>query len=207
MIHERTVLLSIFLLITAAALPQGRGGAGGKGTGQGSSGQSGGYGRQGQGPQGQGQGQQGDPSGGGQQEQKHIRATEEQRDQIKDCEKEAKNIRNQVQRMAQTPAGKFNADEARRRMDQIQNQLRVMEQEHERLMNGLDESQRQAFGEQIQNANRLREEFQSRLRLMNSELGQPNPDPERVRERAREMEQTMKAWEKEYQAVYSLTRS
>ncbi len=108
--------------------------------------------------------------------------------------------------MAQTSDKKFNADEARRQRDQIRTQLQAMEQEHERLMNGLDPNQQQAIREQIQNMNRLQQATRSEFQRMNSEMEQANPDAARVKERAREMEQAMKDWSKEYQALHSQTQ-
>ncbi len=145
-------------------------------------------------------------SGRGDMDQKRIHATQQQRDQIRTCSKQADEVRKQVRKMAQTSDKKFNADEARGQRDQIRTQLQAMEQEHERLMNGLDPNQQQAFREQIQNMNRLQQTTRSEFQRMNSEMEQANPDATRVKERAREMEQAMKDWSKEYQALHSRTQ-
>ena len=78
-----------------------------------------------------------------------------------------------------------------------------MEQEHERLMNGLDPSQQQAWQERIRNMNQSREQLNTRIQQMDKELATPNPDAKRVAERAREMEQIMNNWRKEYKALSS----
>jgi hypothetical protein len=201
MMKKTTALFSILLLAAATAVAQGRGGGQGQGQGRG---QGSGQG-QGQG-QGQPQGQGGTQAGHGDMDQKRIHATQQQRDQIRDCSKQADSVRKQVRKMAQTSDNKFNADEARRQRDQIQTQIRAMEQEHERLMNGLDANQQQAFKQQIQNMNRLQQETRSEFQRMNSELEPANPDAARVKERAREMEQTLKDWSKEYEALHSQTQ-
>jgi hypothetical protein len=125
---------------------------------------------------------------------------------MRTCSKQADKVRNQIREMSQTSDKKFNAGEARRQRDQVQEQFRAMEQEHERLMNGLDANQQQALKGQIQNMNRLHEQVRSEFQQMNSELEPVNPDPARVRERAREMEQIMKDWSQEYQALHSQTQ-
>jgi basic membrane lipoprotein Med (substrate-binding protein (PBP1-ABC) superfamily) len=198
-----TVLFSILLLAAATASAGGGGGGGGQGQGSGQGqGQGSGLG----GGQGQQQGQGGTQAGRGDMDQQRVHATKEQRDQIRTCSKQADEIRQQARKMTQTSAKKFNADEARQQRDQIQTQLRAMEQEHERLMNGLDPNQQQALQEQIQNMNRLRQQTRSEFQQMNSELEPANPDAARVKERAREMEQTMKDWSKEYQTLHSQTQ-
>ncbi len=200
MTKKVTVLFSIFLLAAATAFAQGRGGRQGQGQGS-AQGQQSGQGQwQGQGQQ---QGQGGMQAGRGDMDQKRIHATKQQRDQIRTCSEQADGIRKQVRKMAQTSEKKFNADEARQQRDQIKNQIRAMEQEHERLMNALDAGQQQAWQEQIQNMNRLRQEVRSQFQRMDSELSPPNPDAVRVAERAREMEQTMKDWNKQYQTLHS----
>jgi hypothetical protein len=197
MMKKVAVLFSIILLAAATALAGG--GGGGQGQGQGS-GQGKGQG------QGQQQGQGDTQAGRGDMDQQRIHATKEQRDQIRTCSKQADEIGKQVRKMAQTSDKKFNADEAQQQRDRIQTQLRVMEQEHERLMNGLDPNQQQTFKEQIQNMNRLRQQTRSEFQQMNSELEPANPNAARIKERAREMEQTMKDWSKEYQTLHSQTQ-
>ena len=202
MMKKITVLLSMLLLAAATVFAQGRGGGQGKGGGQGQS-QGQGQGQaQGQG-QGQGQGQDSVQAGGGNTEQKHVRVTTQQRNQIHTCDQQANKIRTQARKLAQTPAKKFNANEARGQSQQIQDQIRAMEQEHERLMNGFDGSQQQAWQEQIQNTNRLRQQANSQMQQLNSELSSANPDSVRVAERARELERTMETWRKQYQEIYS----
>jgi hypothetical protein len=78
-----------------------------------------------------------------------------------------------------------------------------MEQQHEQLMNGLDAGQRNAWREQIQNTLNLRQETRSRFQRLDSELSGPAPNAARVAEHAREMEQTMKEWHRQYQTLLS----
>ena len=107
--------------------------------------------------------------------------------------------------MSQAGGGKFNAGEAKQQQAKIREGVRAMEQEHERLMNGLDPAQQQALQERIRNMNQHREQINMELRNMDRELGAPNPDAKRVAERAQEMERVMNNWRKEYKALSSET--
>lgn len=152
--------------------------------------------------QGQGQGHPGMSGGDSQMERKRIHATQQQRDQIRDCDKLADGIRKQARKMSQASGKKFNAEEANQQHSQIRNQLQAMEKEHERLMNGLDAGQQQAWQEQIRNMNRYREQLKVQQQQMEAEL-QNNPDPRRVAEQAKEMERTMNNWRNQYRVLSS----
>ncbi len=203
MLKKTLILFPIVLLALSLAFPQGRGGRQGQGQGPGSgqgpgpgSGQGLGTGQE------QGQSQSGSKAGSGQMEQQRIKATTQQRDQMRTCDKLADNIRKQARKMSQTSTGSFNADQAVRQQNQIRDQVRTMEQEHERLMNGLDPTQQQAWQEQIRNMDQLRQRANSQLQQMEGEL-KGNPDAKRVTERARELEQTMNNWRNQYRVLSS----
>jgi hypothetical protein len=190
------ILFPIFLLVISAGFSQGRGGK--QGQGQGSN--------QGQGQgqwQGQSQGQGNAQTGSADMERKRIQATQQQRDQIRSCDKLADGIRKQARKMAQTSGSKFNVDETNRQQNQIREQFMAMEQEHERLMNGLDSNQQLAWQEQIKSMNQLRQEVHSQLKQMDAETRSTQPDAERVAERAREIERNMNNWRKEYNSLSS----
>ncbi len=202
MLKKCLILSSLLMLSMAIAFPQGRGG--GKGQG-GSRGQGQGQGAgMGQGS-GQGGGQYGTQAGDAQKQQKRTRITSEQRNQIRNCDQTADGVRKQARKMSQAGGGKFNAGEAKQQQAKIREGVRAMEQEHERLMNGLDPAQQQALQERIRNMNQHREQINMELRNMDRELGAPNPDAKRVAERAQEMERVMNNWRKEYKALSSET--
>ncbi len=196
MSKKSTIAFAVFLLLLSTAFAQGRGGRHGQQQTQGQ-GQ-----KQGQGPgwrQGQGSAQ----SGSTQMEQKRIRATTHQRDQIRSCSKLADGIRKQARKMAQTREGKFNADQALQQRNQIRDQIRSMDQEHERLMNGFDATQKQAWQEQIKNTAQLRQQLNAQMQQMDTEFNSANPDTKRVAERAREIEQTMNNLRTQYGVLSS----
>lgn len=193
MLKRTLVIFPILLLMLSIAFPQGKGGGKGGGSGQG---------------QGQGQGRvMGQGQGGGQQtnaqmEQKRIKATKQQRDQIRSCNMLADDVRKQARKMAKDSGKKLNHGQLVQQQTHIRNQLRQIEQEQERLMNGLDKNQQQAWQEQIRNMNQLRQQMNVHQQQMDDEL-KGNPDARRVAERAREMERTMNEWKKQYGVLSS----
>ena len=204
MLKKSLIVFPIFLLLLSTAFPQGKGGGGGgKGQGQGmGQGQGQGVGQgQGQG-MGQGQGQGGGQATNAQMEHKRIKATEQQRDQIRSCDKLADDIRKQTRKMAKDSGKNLNPGQLNQQQVHVRNQIRKMEQEHEQLMNGLDANQRQAWQEQIRNMNQLRQQLNLHQQQMDDEL-KGNPDAKRVAERAREMERTMNEWKKQYGVLSS----
>jgi len=202
MLKKTLIFLPILLLVLATAFPQGRGGSRGGSQGQGQG--QGQRGNQGVG-QGSGQGRYDNRGQGGSvtMEQKRVHATQQQRKQIQSCNKIADGIRKQAREMAQAKEGNFKAAKAIQQQSQIRNQLKNMEQEHAQLMNGLDPAQNQAWQEEIRNMNQFRQRLNEQMKHVDDELGSPNPDAKRVAERAREMEQIMNNWRKEYNTLSS----
>jgi len=197
---KKTILsLAVAVVFGATFLPaQGRGGGGQRG------------GSQGQRPSmGQGQrqgGQMGSPTAKTtrQQDRDRIRATDQQRDRLRTCDQTAQHIRTQARQMAQDARGsQFNADQARQQRDQIRERLQTMQQEHQQLMNGLSTEQREAMQNRIENMQQIRERVNNRLQQVDAELNQDNPDAKLIRQRARDMEKSMKEWQNQYRKMQS----
>lgn len=204
MLKNTLIQFALLLLLVPVAFPQGKGGGGSRGQG-GGQGQAAGMGQGAGQQQTAGQAQPGAQAGDTQRDQKRTRITTQQRDQIRACDKLADGLRKQARAMSQAGGKQFNAAEANKQQRQIREQLRTMEQEHERLMNGLNTDQQKALQERIRNMNQSRERINLQVQQMDRELGAPNPDAKRVAERAQEMEQIMNNWRKEYKALASET--
>lgn len=192
--RTRTVIL-IALICTALplAFPQGKGGQriGGRGSGQG----QGQQGRSGSSDRGYGNTER---------ERDRARVSRQQRDQVKNCDRSADAVRNQARKMAKYGQGAgFDADNARRDRDRLQEQVRIMQQEHQRLMQGLNPGQQQALESHIRNMNRLQERLNAHMENMNSELGKNAPNGMRVAEQARELERVSREWREQYRAMQS----
>jgi hypothetical protein len=192
MLKKSLIVFPIFLLVLSAAFPQGKGG-GGKGQGQGQG--------MGQG-QGQGQGQGGQQAMNAQMEQKRIKTTTQQREQIRSCDKLADDIRKQTRKMAKDSGKNLNTGQLNQQQVHVRNQIRKMEQEHAQLMNGLDANQRQAWQEQIRSMSQLHQQLNLQQQQLDDEL-KGNPDAKRVAERAQQMERTMNEWRKQYGVLSS----
>jgi chromosome segregation ATPase len=68
-------------------------------------------------------------------------------------------------------------------------------------MTGLSNEQREALQNRIQNMDQLHERVNTHLQQVDAELNQDSPDAKLVRQRARDMEQSMKEWQKEYRKM------
>ena len=136
-------------------------------------------------------------------EQKRIHRTQQQRDQIRSCDKMADGIRKQAKEMAQASKKGFKADEANKQRNQIRDQFQTMEQQHNQLMNSLDGAQNQAWQEQIKNMNEFHQQLNLQMQKMDGELSSADPDSKRIRESAQEMERIMNNWRKEYRTLSS----
>jgi len=194
------ILIVILVLSVFAAFPQGRGG-GGQGGRQGG-GQS--QGGQGGGQQQGGMGGMQTGAGQGQMDRDRTRLNTQQRDQARACDQLADGIRKQARTMAKNSGGK-NVTQAQlvKQRDQLREQVRAMEQEHERLMNGIDPAQQQQWREQILNMNQHRQQINNQLQQLGSDIDSADPNLERVAERAREMERIMKRWRDGYGELLS----
>jgi uncharacterized membrane protein YccC len=205
MLKKSLIVFPMVLFLSSTAFPQGKGGGmgGSRGQGQGQGGQTTGQG-QGQGSQttGQGQGQSSGQSGNTQMDRIRVKSTTQQRDQIQSCEKQADAVRKQARTMAEGAGKKLNAGQLNQQQSHIQNQIKQMEQDHQRLMSGLDATQKQAWQDQIKNMDRLHQQLNTQQQQMDGEL-KGNPDAKRVADQAREMERTMNEWQKQYSVLAS----
>lgn len=192
------------VLFTPVALAQRGGGGRGGGTAQPGMGQPG----AGQTGPGQTGGRQGQSRAEGTQDRTRdqmrdrVPATDQQRDQLRTCDQSAERVRAQARELAKTAkGGGTNNEDFSRQRDRLHEEIRTMQQEHERLMNGLGADQKVPLAERIRNMDRERERTQAQLQEMDGEFGKASPDRKRIQEHAREMERSMAAWQKEYRKM------
>jgi chromosome segregation ATPase len=154
--------------------------------------------------QGQKQQQAGAQQGQGDMDRDRVRASAQQRDQLQTCDRSAEAIRTRTRQISKSAGGKgFNPDQARKERDQVREQLTKMNQEHEKLMQGLNDGQQRALQAHITNMERARERISTQFQAMDQELSRPQPEGKKVAEQAREMERTMSEWQKQYRTVQS----
>jgi predicted transcriptional regulator len=193
---KHLIFLSIFILAAVAGYSQ-RGGGGSRAH-QGQTGQR--QGQQGSWGQ-QGQQQRGTRGNAGDSERQRARINSQQKKQLGECSNAADGVRKQAQKMSRTSGNQFNATESRQQFNQMQEQVRTMEQQHKRLMEGLDGAQQSGYQKQVKNMDRLHTQLNNQMQQMNSELAPANPDPLKVREQARLMERTMNELKQEYNTL------
>jgi hypothetical protein len=154
--------------------------------------------------QGQRQQQAGAQQGQGDMDRDRVRATAQQRDQLQGCDRSAEAIRTRARQMAKDAGGSgFKPDQIRREQQQIREQLAAMSREQERLMQGFNKGQAQAFQAHLRNMERAKERINTQLQALDQELSQPQPRGKKVAERAREIDRTMNEWQKQYGAMQS----
>jgi len=103
----------------------------------------------------------------------------------------------QARKMAQNSGDKYDAREAAKQRKALGEQVRKMDQQHERLMTGLDDAQKEAWRNQIRNMEETRQQLRTHIAEMQAEQ-RADPDGARNAERAREIEQIMNRWRTDY---------
>ncbi len=194
------LLAAIFLFFATSNLVQAQGRGGGQSKGGTTT-----AGQQGRG-QGGNQGQMGSQKGqkGGAQDRKQVQATDLQRDQLRTCTSSADRIRQQARDMANAASGAgFKAEQARQQRDQLREQIQTMQQEHNRLIQGLSQEQKAQLQERIRLIDQQYDRAHNQLQAMDQELGQANPSGKHISQQAREIERAMNEWQKQYRNMSS----
>jgi chromosome segregation ATPase len=176
---------AIFLIGLPVTMAQGRGGRNQPVAGQKKGAQRGQPGQQ--------------PGGSRDKARKRIHLTEQQRDQLRTCDREADRIREHARIMARDASSRtFEAEQARTQHNQLREMLQTMNQEHERLRQGLSREQHLQLQSRLRVMEQQHERARARLQLMEQELKRARPDRKRVAKRAREIESAMQRWQEQY---------
>ena len=134
-----------------------------------------------------------------QRNQLRSQATDGQREQYRTGNQSMERIRTQARDMARISNGTtFNADQARQQRDQLRDQVRTMDQQNQRLMEGLDNQQRTAVEQRTRTMNQLQERINSRLQNMDQELAKTSPDRKRIAEEAQNVERETQRYQQQY---------
>jgi chromosome segregation ATPase len=99
--------------------------------------------------------------------------------------------------------GGANNPEFREQHQRLREEIRTMQQEHDRFMQALSEEQRAAMQDRIRKMDQARERLHTQLQGMDQELNQANPDPKRLETQTREMERATREWQKQYRSMGS----
>ncbi len=185
-IRKILVLTGVILLSTAPSLlAGGRGGHGGGGHRGQSSPQS--------------MGHHGQETGIQDRRRPRIYVNNQQRDQYRICTQFANRVRSQAHNMVRfANSSGFNADRARQQRDQLRNEFRAMQREHNRFIHSLSEEQLGAMEDHIRKMNQARDRVNAGRQVMDEGFKQANLDRKHIAKQAREIERGMKEWQKQY---------
>lgn len=187
------VLLAISALISPGLNAQGRRGGAAGGPAQMQSRQAAGRGQQGT--------LQRDMQRDMQRDRLRTQATDQQRQQFETCDQSMDRVRTQARDMARSKDRAFNVDAARQQRDQLRDRVANMQQEHERLMQGLGTEQQSAVQARVRAMQQIQERMNTRLQRMDQELAKAQPSGKAFRAEARLMQREMNNWENQYRGM------
>lgn len=173
------ILGAALLLLVTVSAAQRRGNAGMAGS---QSGQHGATGKQGQRQMGSGLGTRDE-------QRLRIHATDQQRQQLRDCTKSADRIRTRAREITRqfrnasvTPA------QAMQWREQLRNDLQAMNENYELFMNDLSEEQQLAAQQTIEQIEQSRTQLLEFAELLDNELIAPELQHDRIRDQAQDTE-------------------
>lgn len=138
------------------------------------------------------------------QQRLRIHATDTQQQQYNTATRSASQARMQAKEMRKSAHGNgLSQDQARAQHARLQEQVRSMQQEHARMMQGLSGEQQSAVKQRTREMDRIQERLNTRLQSMNGELQKPSPDGKRLAEHARAMENDINRWQQQSQTMAS----
>ena len=187
--------LAATVILSLAAVPMVSAGNGGGRQGGGKS----------TGSQQRGGGQSSDqPRSSGNGSRVRLEATQQQQQQVRTCTEAAEQVRRQAREIVKSARGTGPAGESPPQQHRLlQDRVRTMEQEHNRLMQSLNEQQRAQLQDRIRQMTAARNRVQSEMERLGPLMEGGDPDPARVRDHAREVERASKTWEKQYRRIES----
>jgi hypothetical protein len=137
-------------------------------------------------------------------EQRHeqVRASEEQRRQLhagSECASRAMTQAREMERVSKR-AG-FSLGEAQRQQDRVREEVRTLAQEQQRLEAGMSAEQRSGLQDRLSRLEQERLRVEEHVRALDGGLAAPAPDPKRIAAHSRDLERSLKRWQKEHRAL------
>lgn len=144
------------------------------------------------------------PTGLSSEERQRIRASKKQRDQHQLATQAVNRIRTRAREMVRAArVNRFNLQLFRRQYAELQNELSLMQEEHERLMAELGEEQRAATQDRNREMEKELEEIDVWIEAMDAELEEPSPDRKELEKESRKIERAAKKLEDDYRSLAS----
>jgi hypothetical protein len=136
------------------------------------------------------------------QRQEQVRASEEQRRQLRTGSECASRARTQAREMERVSKGaNFSLAEAQRQQDRVREEVRTLAQEQQRLEAGMSPDQRSGLQDRLRSLEQDRLQVEEHVRALDSGLGAPKPDAKLIAAHARDLERSLKRWEKEHRGL------
>lgn len=85
----------------------------------------------------------------------------------------------------------------------MRNEIRTMQQEHDRFMQRLSDDERAAMQDRVRKMDQARDRVNLSIQAMNEGFKQVNPDQQHIAKQARKIEKAMKEWQKQYHKMGS----
>jgi hypothetical protein len=160
-----------------------------------------------QGGGGQGQGRQGTGMQTGQRQQAgtmsqmrqqtrdrmRVHATQQQQNQFRTCTQSSKRVRDRIREMKRTTRGSsINAQQTQRLQQQVQTELQTMQQERERLAASLNDEQKIAAQNRLQEMARNQAQLEGFSEALGFELEQASLNGDKIRDQVRDMDRVSK---------------
>jgi hypothetical protein len=143
-------------------------------------------------------------AGMSEQQRQRIRANDAQREQYRITKETTSRVRTRAHEMLRlAKAAKLNLAECRSVYASLQNEIQLMQQEHEQLIVGLSEEQKAATRATDKEIDADLKELDVWAEAMDEELKESSPDPKQVRLQARAIEKSAKELEKKYRRLDS----
>jgi chromosome segregation ATPase len=136
------------------------------------------------------------------QRQEQVRASEEQRRQLQAGSECASRAITQAREMERVLKGAGpSLGEARRQQDRVREEVRTLAQEQQRLEAGMSPEQRSGLQDRLRRLEQERLRVEEHVRALDGGLAAPAPDPRQIAAHSRDLERSLKRWQKEHRAL------
>jgi chromosome segregation ATPase len=135
-------------------------------------------------------------------DQSKVQATEEQRTQLRTCSELSERLRMLAADM-ENPSNLSATDLGRVRQQWNGLLLQAMQGDHQAFLGSLDADQQAALKDRLRKMDKAWSELASRFEIMDRDLTQTAPDARLLAGHAKELEKSLKKWQKQHRELES----
>lgn len=137
-------------------------------------------------------------------DRERIRATEQQRNQIRNLTQSAERIHARAKELKRiSKSSRYSTGEVRRLHEELRSETRGLGRECDLFREDLSEEQHTQIQDRLRTIDRSREQMESHLREMKRELAREAPEQQLIAKQARESLSATKEWQKQYRKLRS----